>query len=256
MALAFLPPPPYPIGMAALKNPRHEKFARVYAYGQPITEAYNLAFGRTEGNSQKAAANKACELMKRPEIAARVIEIRESLASKAQYTQDHLFKDALAMMTFDKRELMDIRHGACRYCYGDGHQYHWKEREFIQAVEKAERAGEPLPDIAGGFGFKRLAEPNPDCPECEGAGVVVERFADSRTYSPTAAMAFEGFEPTANGIKLKTIDRAPFANIVSKMLGVADKRVLTGPNDGPIKIDVSGLSETALEELAALAPND
>lgn len=242
--------------MAVLQNHRHEKFARLYAYGNKITTAYNMAFGRTEGNSARASANKACELMRRPEVAARVAEIRESMAAKAQYTQDHLFKDALAMMTFDKRQFSEVRHGACRFCYGEGHLFQWKEREYMEAVRKAELNGDPLPDIGGGFGYKRLAEPNPECPECEGAGVVTTRLADSRTYSPIAAMAFEGVKETKDGIEIKTVDRAPFAAIVSKMLGVAEKRVLTGPNDGPIKLDVSGLSAAALEELAELAPDN
>lgn len=239
-----------------LPNAKEEKFCRLYAYGNTATDSYNMAWGRGKDASRGAASVKACELMKRPGIAERIIQIRNRTSSKAQYTQDRLFADALAIATVDKREFMEIRHGSCRFCYGDGHLFQWKEREFLEAVRKAEVNGDPLPDIGGGFGYKRLADPNPDCPECEGAGVVTERLADTRTYSPIAALAFDGFKPTANGLEVKTVDRAPYWTIVSKMLGVADKKILTGPDNGPIKLDVSGLSAAALEELAELAPDD
>lgn len=235
---------------------KEKKFCRLYVYGNAASDAYSMAFGRGPEMSRGAASVRAVEMMKRPAIQAEIATIRERLAAKHDYTQDKLFADALALATLDKREFVEIRHGACRFCYGTDHKYHWKEREYLEALAKAEKDGEPLPDIAGGFGYRRLADPSPDCPECEGVGVVTERLADSRTYSPVAAMAFDGIKSTRDGIEIKTVDRTPYMTLVSKMLGVADKRVITGPNDGPVQIDVSGLSPAALAELAALAPDD
>lgn len=242
--------------ITSLKNAKEEKFCRLYAYGNSGTESYHMAYGRGKDHSRAASCVKAAKLLKREDINRRIDEIRNRVAIKAQYTQEKLFSDALAIATIDKREFMEVRHGACRYCYGVKHQYQWREREYNDAMEDYAMNGGRKPDKAGGFGYKALIEPNPDCPDCEGAGIVTERLADSRTYSPAAILAFDGFKPTAHGLELKTVDRAPYLNIISKMLGVAEKRVLSGPDGGAVKIDVSGLSAEALEELARLAPDD
>lgn len=63
--------------MAVLKNPRHELFCCEYAKGKPAGEAYIAA-----GYSRKGAGQSAHTLLKKPEIAARVEEIKSRISDR------------------------------------------------------------------------------------------------------------------------------------------------------------------------------
>lgn len=242
--------------MPALKHAQYEKFCKMYVYGNSAGTAYKLAFGRGDDSSDKSGRASGWRLLQRPDIIARIAELREKAAIKNEYDVARFFADQITIATADRREIMEIRHDACRYCYGVDHLYQWKEREYLEALAKAEEKGEKLPDIAGGFGYLMREAPNPECPSCEGLGVEHVRFADTRTYSPAAAMIYDGVKVTDKGMEVKLRSAEPAYANIAKMLGIADKKIISGPNDGPIELDVSGLSAEALEELARLAPND
>lgn len=67
--------------------------------------------------------------------------------------------------TFDANQLSQYRRGSCRYCWGFGHQYQWRdaveyEEKRLEALERKRR--EPV-DV-GGYGYDHTSAPNPECP--------------------------------------------------------------------------------------------
>lgn len=83
------------------------------------------------------------------------------------------------LVTYFKRSLSDaaspvfpVRADACRYCWGLNHAWQWKSaREYQAALVSGDLADPDLSD-KGGYGFRPSRGPNPECPECDGRGVL------------------------------------------------------------------------------------
>lgn len=216
-----------------LKNPRHEEFAQRVAKGETQRAAY-IAVGYKDGG---ATDHSASALVRNPTVASRIEELLERAARRAEYDIAEALRTQLAIARADPRELIGLRIGACRYCHGVGHLFQWKEREFLEATAKAEQDGSPLPEIAGGFGYRRAADPHPDCPECDGEGVerVVPR--DTSKLSPEALLLYEGVKVTRDGLEIKIADRKAALDRANKIIGAyIDRKELSGPDGGAINL--------------------
>lgn len=127
------------------------------------------------------------------------------------------------LATFDANQLSQYRRGACRYCWGFGHQYQWRdmvefEEKRLEATDRDKR--EPV-DV-GGYGYDHTREPNPGCPRCNGDGIGQPYFADTRKLSPVAALAYSGVKLGKNGVEITAISREKMFEAVMKRLGLAD----------------------------------
>jgi len=133
-------------------------------------------------------------------------------------------------------ELIGLRVGCCRHCHGEGFGYQWKEREYLAALDEAERLQRidpkgaargdyPFPDPAGGFGFRHAKPPNPDCPECEGEGVERVVARDTSKLSPGALALFGGVKKTRQGLEIIIADRGKALENVTRMLGGFNDKV-------------------------------
>ncbi|HEY7243379.1 MAG TPA: hypothetical protein VH678_05790 [Xanthobacteraceae bacterium] len=77
--------------MPVLKNPRHERFARLLASGKTAVDAHELAgYKRDDGHASRWA--------RKPEIRARVQEIAGTAAERAAVTVDGLIAKAEAVL--------------------------------------------------------------------------------------------------------------------------------------------------------------
>ncbi|MEM5427213.1 hypothetical protein [Cupriavidus oxalaticus] len=119
--------------------------------------------------------------------------------------QDRLLGMFVDMAYADARELSEMRVGACRCCYGEGHRYQFTTLEWERyqeahekALRKAEAKGEEEPefDPKGGPGFTLTREPNPECPECGGEGKPRVVFKDTQRLSPGAVSLYSGAKKT------------------------------------------------------------
>lgn len=242
-------------GMAVLKNQRHEKFAQLVAGGERVSRAVVISNNRT-GDASDADRVLAAKWVANGNIAARIAELKEASAAKAEWGVADALMDFLKVATADPRELIETRIGACRFCYGENHQFHWKEREYLEAVQRAEAAEEPLPDPAGGFGYRRTAMPHPDCPECEGEGAQRIVPKDTAKLSPQALMIYEGVKKTKDGYEIKIADRHKARENAARIIGAfVDRKEVSGPGGAPVPLDLSGLSEEQLRALASIAIN-
>ena len=122
------------------------------------------------------------------------------------------------------------RRGACRYCHGIEHHYQWKTpREFSEAVElhmlkgEAYAANHPAPEMEGGYGYRIIDKPDPDCPECAGLGISYTILADTDDMTDAEKLVFEGVKETKDGIQYVMSDRLAALLALGKHLSMSEK---------------------------------
>ena len=77
--------------MPILRNPRHEKFAREYVKTGVGAEAYRRAYPRAHPISTARVC--ASQLLTKPNIASRTVELRHAMAKRADITEDKILTD-------------------------------------------------------------------------------------------------------------------------------------------------------------------
>ena len=77
--------------MGILKNPRHEKFAREYVKTGIGAEAYRRVYPRAHPISTARVC--ASQLLTKPNIVRRTVELRQALAKRADITEDKVLTD-------------------------------------------------------------------------------------------------------------------------------------------------------------------
>lgn len=86
--------------MAELKNPRHESFAQEYAVSGNATGAYREAYGKdTKGTGQGGS-----RLLRKPDVSARVDEIRREIAQRHEISVDSLVAELDEMIELCKAD--------------------------------------------------------------------------------------------------------------------------------------------------------
>ena len=77
--------------MGILKSPRHEKFAREYVKTGIGAEAYRRVYPRA--NPVSTARVCASQLLTKPNIARRAVELKQAMAKRAHITEDKILTD-------------------------------------------------------------------------------------------------------------------------------------------------------------------
>lgn len=184
------------------------------------------------GYSRRSARVKASELLNLPEVAA---AIEASIAARAVRTAidtDDIVRRMQAIAFADPRELIEMHRNCCRYCYGNGHRYQWTPSELREAEASSAYEGDsasgrvksydsrrPL-DVSGGTGFNCVADPNPECPECFGEGVIRVVAKDTRDLSPAARSLYAGIKKTQHGVEIKMNDQSAMLLHLGRHLGL------------------------------------
>lgn len=208
-------------------------FVGHYAIYRNATQAYTHAYD-TEA-SYETRRGEGHRLLNNPAIQA-AIKARQQVATQDSGASVAWLLDRFVRIaTADPRELIGLKVGCCRYCYGDDHGYQWREREFLEASDEAERLaregakGVRYPDIGGGFGFNATHPPHPSCPQCHGEGV--ERFVprDTDKLSDGALLLYGGVKVKKDGYEIIIADQQKAAELAGRILGAfTDKVRLSG----------------------------
>lgn len=175
------------------------------------------------GYSKKSAEQIGYQLLQKTSVAQAIAQQQKASIVRTLGSADEVLAQMWQLATFDANQLSQYRRGACRYCWGFGHQYQWRD-----AVEFEEKLAEALakkgkePNDRGGYGYDHNREPNPECPRCNGDGIGRPHYPDSRYLPPTAALAYSGVKVGKNGIEITTISRERMFEAVMKRLGLAD----------------------------------
>jgi len=184
-----------------------------------------------DNNATAAAAragysdpNYGRQLISNPNVAQAIAQQQKASIARTLGSADEVLAQMWQLATFDANQLSQYRRGACRYCWGFGYQYQWRDAvEFDEESAKVEgREGARLPQDTGGYGYDHNREPNPECPRCNGDGIGQPFFADTRKLAPDAALAYSGVKLGKNGVEITAISRERMFEAVMKRLGLAD----------------------------------
>lgn len=215
------------------------EFVEHYCRWRNATQAYTAAYD-TQGNYE-TRRNEGHRLLRDPRIKAG-IAARQRIATEASGLDvGWLLQRFADIATADPRELIGLKIGCCRYCWGERHGYQWREREYLEQLDEAERlqaeavgAGRNpnairYPDPAGGFDFNATRPPHPNCPQCHGEGVerVVPRDTDN--LSDEALLLFGGVKRKADGsLEIIVADRVKAAELAGRVMGAFTENVSVG----------------------------
>lgn len=216
--------------MAQPLTPKEEAFCVHFAKHRRGPAAYVAAYEVQPTTTAATIASEASRLLALPKLIERIAELQEAAtaASPDTMTVAEVFGRFVQIATADPNELIEVKRGACRYCHGEGHGYQWREREYLEALTLAERAKEPLPDVAGGFGYQHFAAPAGDCPECGGDGIPRTLLKPTGNLSPGGRALYGGAKETRNGIELIIADRMKALELVGRILGVFNDKLVHG----------------------------
>jgi len=228
---------------------RQDKFAYdVGALGKTQIDAYRAHYSHA-GWETKKISDAASLLAAKPKVAERIAELKAKRAQSAERQMDmtvkRLMETYIAIAFVDPNELISVRVGCCRHCYGEGGGYQWRELEFLDACRLAENKNQELPDIAGGFGYRHTRPPVPTCEHCDGEGVTRLRPMDTTQLSPGALHLYRGAQQTKDGIKILFGDKDKALDQIGRMLGAYDDK---------LRVDLQG--KIASLKLTTTDPNE
>lgn len=180
-----------------------ERFIQEYVICGSPGKAYRAVFGEARSKSPAAAGRG---LLARPEVIARLRMHQHAIAAMSVKTTDTLVRELEEIVEADVSELIRITTGACRYCWGVGGFYQWRDMaEYEKAVTDAINRGKTAPECTGGFEYRFKAGPNEDCTVCEGQGIQRIVVADAESLSPAARRLYKGLECYPDGTVKKLL---------------------------------------------------
>jgi len=177
------------------------------------------------GYSPDTARQMASENLSKPYIQIAIAEARKAQQTRTHIEADRVVVEAWNIVFADPRELVQIKVGCCRHCWGEGFKFQRTVGEFNHDREQhALKAGNLADfDEKGGIGFDPLKPPHPACPDCGGDGYPRTVLTDTRQLSPAARALYAGAKMTKYGIEVQMHDKAAFAEKLFKHLGLYEK---------------------------------
>lgn len=175
------------------------------------------------GYSKKSAEQIGYQLLQKTSVAQAIAQQQKASILRTLGSADEVLEQMWQLATFDANQLSQYRRGACRYCWGFGHHYQWRdavefEEKRLEAVERDKRE----PEDSGGYGYDHTREPNPECPRCNGDGIGQPYFPDTRKLPAASRLAYSGVKVGKNGVEITAISRERMFEAVMKRLGLAD----------------------------------
>jgi hypothetical protein len=196
-----LPVLPYKVPDSTLPY-LQERFVQEYVMSGNVRIAYLAAFG--EGASAKPAEAGRL-LLRNPSIMARLHVHQHAVATMSVKSTDTLVRELEEMCEADINEFVELKRGACRYCWGVAGSYQWRDMaEYEAAVNDCIQRQKPTPPFTG-EGYRHSVEPNPGCLQCEGEGLQRVLVRNTDDVSPGARKLFKGIECNSDGSVKKII---------------------------------------------------
>ncbi|ELV2768410.1 terminase small subunit [Enterobacter cloacae] len=176
------------------------------------------------GYSKRNADKIGPELLGKTRVAQAIAQQQKASIARTLGSADEVLAQMWQLATFDANQLSQYRRGACRYCWGFGHHYQWRDAvEFDETLAKTEgKEGVKPPEDTGGYGYDHNKEPNPECPRCNGDGIGQPYFPDTRKLPAVSRLAYSGVKVGKNGVEITAISRERMFEAVIKRLGLAD----------------------------------
>lgn len=217
------------------------KFVNEYLIDLNRTAAYKRAGGKCEGHNAYTSASR---MYRNVEVNRAIRDALAERERRTEITQDAVLKMWWDIATADVNELTEYRRLCCRYCWGFGFNYQWRDAvEYEDAVKKAMAANKSPPQDVGGYGYDDTLDPNPDCPRCNGTGIGRAHFHDTRDLTGAARRLFAGVKEGKFGVEVITRNQDDALKMVAQHLGMVKTRTeLTGKDGEPIKTEVANMT--------------
>ncbi|EMG9443693.1 terminase small subunit, partial [Escherichia coli] len=205
-------------------------FAQFVVDGKTRVEAYRLAGYKGEGNTAYSSASR---MLRNARVSRYVHHLRNERQKRYSAELDDVITQLVAIINADPNEIAQYRRVNCRYCWGENHKYQWRDlEEQIRAEKKSESENKPPPDLSGGIGFVDNADPNPDCPRCNGEGKGEVFFADTRDLEGDARYLLQGVKLGKFGIEITTADKDAARRELARLLVARGSGSGTGNEKG------------------------
>lgn len=205
-------------------TPKQQRFVEEYLVDLNGTQAAIRA-----GYSPRTANEQAAQLLAKLSVQRAVSEGRKQQQERTEITADRVLREAWGILTADARELVQVKVGCCRHCWGEGHryqrtvaEYNFDHAEWMAQRDAGKKVSEEFEE-QGGIGYDSMRPPHPECPECCGDGYSRVVLADTRKISPAAAALYAGAEVTKTGIKVHMHDKLAAMEKLFKHLGLYEK---------------------------------
>lgn len=217
-------------------------FAEHAGTGKTRVEAYRLAGYVGEGNTAYVNASR---MLRNAKVARAVRYFRDRHHQRYTAELDEVVDQLVSIIRADPNSLTQYRRVNCRYCWGDGHHYQWRdEDEFDRAAAKAAANSKPSPDDSGGVGFVSNMDPNPDCPRCNGEGEGEMKVADTRDLERNELAYFLGVKEGKFGLEVITESKQAARAQLLKILEIGKGRLAAaGDGDEPDSSDGPGMTK-------------
>ncbi|HFT7677534.1 MULTISPECIES: terminase small subunit [Citrobacter] len=210
------------------------KFAEYVVNGESRTEAYRRSGYTGEGAVAWAAASR---LLRNVKVSRYVHHLRNERQSRYTAELDDVISQLKAIIDADPNEIGQYRRVNCRYCWGFGHHYQWRDAvEFEEKRLEAVERKKPEPQDSGGYGFDQSMDPNPDCPRCNGEGRGEAFFADTRDIEGDARYLLHGVKLGKFGIEILTADKDSARKELARLI------LLRETNDRQVQLDIERLA--------------
>ncbi|HCD1132066.1 TPA: terminase small subunit [Morganella morganii] len=229
-------------------NDMQARFVTEYLIDMDKTAAYQRAGYKSQGETGAAAARR---LYRNVSVNRTIRDALTARERRTEITQDAVLKMWWDIATADVSELTEYRRLCCRYCWGFGFNYQWRDSiEFEDAVIDATEKKRKAPNDRGGYGYDSTLDPNPDCPRCNGAGIGRPHFHDTRDLRGASRRLFAGIKEGKFGTEVITRNQDEALKMVAQHLGMIRNRTeLTGKDGEPIKTEVANLSSQEAADL-------
>lgn len=210
------------------KLSRNEKRFVAYAISQPRFNA-KRAYATVFDVALDSAGSASVLMMKRPAVKAAIEAAEEARLQRLAMTADDVLRDAFLVANTSPNELVEWHIGACRFCWGQGHQYQSTPDEMRRDVADYLRAplvkrDDPLAllfNMRGGVGYDARNAPHPDCPECFGEGTGRAVTKDTRTLSEGGQRIYAGIKQTKYGPEVQMRDRGWAVDLAARAAGIS-----------------------------------
>lgn len=205
-------------------------FAQHVAMGKRLIDAYRLAGYKSEGNTASAGAS---QLLRNIKVSRAIRWLRDKRQKRLALTEEEIIHQLSSIASADPNLISQIRRVNCRYCWGDDHQYQWRDiDEYERACASALAENKAPPEFDGGIGFADMTVPNEECPRCNGEGRMDLFFADTSMLDGPERWLVTGVEETMNGLKVKMASpEAARRELLSYIR--ATRRVIPGDGNQP-----------------------
>lgn len=235
-------------------EPRQQRFVEEYLIDLNATQAAIRA-----GYSERTANEQGARLLANVSVRSAISEAQKERSERTGITADLALKEVWSIATADPRELVQVKVGCCRHCYGEGHKYQRTVGEMNADREKHDAAGKDMADFdeQGGIGFNPLLQPNPECTECGGDGQPRTVLTDTRYLTPAAQALYAGAKQTKYGIEVQMHSKLDAMEKVFKHLGLykEDNKQKVDPLTSLLNTIASG-NNSSFKPVKDLPPED